>query len=500
MYDKYDDPYSEDNTELYNKTPVDQAKEIGSQTGDFLKKYAVLIVIGIVGLLVVFFVYDFFVGSYQQVSISVKDTEGQNINADIIIRGADGKPVEQTRSNREVSLKNGDYTIDVAADGFKTISGRQIGISQSNTTFVIEMEIGKKLELSGSFPSSFFTGDEIEVPLTITNNGSEVVEVDLLLGDDAEEVMEIDYAKPLYAGIGITPVTVTLKVEDNPSSKKIGENKDGVIRIEGLNNRKAKVEGKYSLIDLDTSDILIKIGGSKTKADFDKVKTGETKEKTLRIENDTENTITNIAIILEISSTEFSVPEEVQSWFDFDEIIGIVAMGEEQEISISVSVPADVVFPAGKTTETINGKFIVKTSSFERKFNLDLEIEKVEAGIDVDGLRDNYRMVKRDGSYQAQTGSIEITNNGKVLLTDFDMRVVCADSPTGTNWLTIGSNSNTHRFNSLEVKETKDVPFAIEVPNSVRAGLYSRCDIRITYKEPSDEGIKEILTTITTDG
>tara|TARA_Y100000310_G_scaffold327376_1_gene393644 strand:- start:12428 stop:13927 length:1500 start_codon:yes stop_codon:yes gene_type:complete len=499
MYDKYDDPAEED-TDVYEKTPMDQAKEIGGAASDLLKKYGVLIIIGIIGLLVVFFVYDFFVGSYQEVSFDIKNTEGSSIPADIRINDNSGKQIEQTNSSGTVSLKNGSYTIDVASGGFKTISGKQIEVSSDSTEFFVQLEINKKLELSGSFPDSLFTGEEREITLTVINNEPEPQEMNLVLDDDAEKVMTLEYPKPLYILSGSNSVTVTLKVDDNPKSSEIGDNKDGTIRIEGFDGRKTKVEGKYTLTELDLSDIKVKFGTSRTKADFRTINTGESSEKIISVENETDTEITDVEIELNITSTEFTDKEEVKTWFDFEPVIDSVNPDEKKIVTVLLTIPDGVLFATGKTEETIDGEFVVKTTSFQKRFNIDLVIRKSEAKITIRGISDSYNLTKRNGKYDKEVGSIDITNSGKVILTQFEIKSSCPDSPTGADWLNLGTGINLYEFDILEEDQTKAVPFTIEIPNSAGLGLVSRCNLRISYQEPSGKPVdKDQLVTVTTN-
>ncbi|MFH1390749.1 MAG: hypothetical protein ABIH20_00375 [Candidatus Diapherotrites archaeon] len=500
MYDKYDDPNSEE-MDIYEKTAMDQAREVGDAAGGFLKKHGKFIIIGIIGLLVVFFVYDFFIGSYQEVSFDIKNTEGTPIPADIRIRDNTGEEIEQINSSGTVTIKNGTYTIDVASGGFKSISNREIEVSPDSTEFFVQMEIAKKFELSGSFPESLFTGEVKEITLTVINNEADAQIINLVLDDDAAEVMTIEYTKPLYVLKGTWDVIVTLKVDDNPKSSELGDNKNGTIRIEGFDGSKTKVEGKYSLIELNLEDIKIKFGTSKTNADFRIINTGDSSEKSISIENETDTEITNVEIELDITSTEFTDAEEVKTWFDFEPIIDSVKPGEKEIINILLSIPDDVSFDTGKTEETIDGEFIVKTTSFQRRFNLDLIIRKSEARISVKGLSDSYTLKKNNGKYNKEVGSIEITNSGKVVLTEFEVKSSCTDSPTGSDWLNLEAGKNLYRFDILEKDQTKAVPFTIEVPNSTPLGSVARCNLRISYQEPSsDQPInKDQLVTITTE-
>ncbi|MCR4335550.1 MAG: carboxypeptidase-like regulatory domain-containing protein [archaeon] len=482
MYDKYDNPSSGDDG-IYEKTPMDQAKEIGGAASSILKQYGKFIIIGIIALLVLFFVYDFFIGSYQNVSFNVKDTEGKSISATIAIYGADNKQIKSIQSGTSISLKNGPYKIDVAATDYKTITGNPVTVSPESTVIPIKMQADMDIELSGSFPENLFTGEKKEITLTITNNDNAPKEIALVLDDDAKNTMSIEYGSPLYATIGSREIIVTLNVDRDPKSSEIGDAKTGTIRIEGLDTSKAKISGKYNLQKLDLKDIKVEFNGSENKAEFKTVKTGTTSEKSITVENKTDTPIADMIIELNITSTEFTDAEEVKSWFSFEKKLAIVESGQKETVSVELRVPDSTKFGPGKNKEIINGEFVVSSSTFSKKFNLNLTIEKAESKINISGIRDSYTIRKDGNTYPKQSGFIEIKNSGEVLLINFELRVVC-DYP-GVEWLKLGSGINTFKFDELNADETKNVPFTIDVPNSTRAGEISRCNIRTEYIEPT---------------
>ena len=497
MYDKYDSPGNNSDEELYEKSPIEQAQETAGPIIGLLKDNWKKILAVLFALIVLFFVYDFFIGSVKLVSFDVVNTEGESINATLRISSMDGEELERIKSNQEVNLKLGEYKLSLLANDYKAI--QQTTQITGDGPIEIKMQIDKDLEMTGTIPDTFFTGQETELLLILKNNELEPFETEIILDEDCEKIMAITYEKPLYLLPGSEEIPVILAVKSNASKSDLGEGKDCQIRIKGLDIAKSRVDGKYELKELNESKLSIKIGSSKTKVDFSTLETGESSKKELKIENDSADDLLGIIIDLEITSTEFSDPEEIKQWFSYSpaNTISSVDAGKDEIININLKIPEDVTFPAGKTEEIIGGIFTVKTSYFEKRFEMSLKIEKAESKVDVSGIRDSYTMRKTDGSYKTETGILEIENKGDTRLTNFDVAVVC--SPQNLTWLTLETNQQSSSFNELLQNTTKKIPFEIKIPKQISNNLTSNCRIRVRYFDPSGiEQSKEQIVQITT--
>jgi len=493
MYDKYDSPGNGTDEGLYEKSSIEQAQETAGPIIGILKNNWKKIVAGLLVLFVLFFVYDFFIGSVKPISFNVVDTEDESINATIRVSSMDGEELERTKNNQELSLKLGEYKISVLANDYKAIQ-QTIQITDEGP-ITIKMQIDKDLEMDGTIPDIFFTGQETEIILTLKNNDAEPFETELILDDDCKKVMTLKYETPLYLLPGSEELPVSLTVKNNANKSDLGENKNCQIRIKGLDITKSRVDGKYELKELNESRLSIKIGSSKTKVNFDKLETGESSKKELKIINNTDDDLLGIIIDLEITSTEFSDPEEIKNWFSYSpaNTIDSVDADREKIININLKIPEDVSFPAGKTEEIIGGIFTVKTSYFEKNFEMSLEIEKAESKIDVSGIKTSYTMKKKDGSYTTETGILEIENKGDTLLTNFDVGAVC--SPQNLTWLTLEINQQSISFTELLQDATKEIPFEIKIPSQISNNLTSNCRIRVRYSDPSnvEQSVEQIV-------
>ncbi|HIH16412.1 MAG TPA: hypothetical protein HA252_03330 [Candidatus Diapherotrites archaeon] len=114
-----------------------QQPEAGGGAADQAKKLVPLLVV----LLLVagggYFAYDYFVGSIQKVSFSVKNSENEAINNATLRVYANGQanPLATFTGAKTLELKRGDYAYEVAASGYKPMKGVPFAVRRGRTTF-----------------------------------------------------------------------------------------------------------------------------------------------------------------------------------------------------------------------------------------------------------------------------------------------------------------------------------------------------------------------------
>ena len=484
MYDKYDSPHGEQEPDIYEKSPIDSATEMGSSMLEQAKPHAKIIGLALVGIVVLFFAYDFFIGSVQQVSFDVTDTEGEDISAAIKVFSLEGQEIKLLPNHESVGLRAGTYKIDVQSSGYKPIRGMQITVS-SSLPIAIKLEESKDLELSGQFPAQFASGEQKGIEITITNNDTQTTEAELVLEGDAADIMDLEYEKPLIVQGGENPFTINLAVKKNPGSKQIGDDKSGTIRIKGLSSKDAKIEGKYSLLEFEQDSFSATFGSSKTRADYGRVNAGETDEKILKVENENEFEINQIQVEVQITKTEFSDPQEVSSWFSISpQSTFDVAENSQSQVTVILSVPSSTKFPAGVESESIVGAIYQKSALFERKFDLTMEVEKVESGVDISGIAESYTMQKKDEIYPLVTGFLDVKNSGESLLRELSAKINCTS--VGVSWLTFSSQIESNS-DLLEEDRIWSIPYTISVPNPTPPSEIATCKIGVFYLDPSSQ-------------
>ncbi len=485
MDDKYDSPHGEQQEgSNYEPDPIDSAGEMGGSAIEIVKGNWKKILIAIVLLGALLFAYNFFIGSIKQVTFNVTDTEGKSLNANIKVLSEAGQEIARLRSSETAGIREGSYLVDIQSDGYKPIRATPITVTDSSRQIEQELELDKDIELSGSFPANFATGELKELEIRIINNETSNTEIELALDDDAKSAMTIEYAKPLNLRTGENQLSLKLKVKENPSKSEIGSAKNGAIRVVGLSAKKSRIEGKYSLVQFNIKNIRLTVGSSSERLDYGSVKAGEHVEKALKIKNDNDFKVDDIAIELTITETEFGDKAEIKKWFKFspENTISTGAKSEET-ITLITEIPLGFKFPEGKESVTVNGVISAATSFFTKNIDFRLVAAKPKTAVNVSGIQDIITLSKSAEGYTKISNFLDIKNNGDVLLRDFAVRVDCAS--LGTSWLTLENNSLEYTFDSLEKGMTKSVPYVIAVPPATPQGQIVNCKIGVLYKEPS---------------
>src|SRR3989344_6815224 len=155
MYDRYSSPHPEEETREYEEGPMGRAQEMGGDALEMAKANWKKIAAALAVIAVLFFAYDFFIGSVKAVSFAVVDTEGNEIpGAAVRVLSEGGQEIARLSTGESASLRAGAYKIDVSAQGYRAVRGKPIMVSDS---FEMEetLQADKDLGLSGAFPETF---------------------------------------------------------------------------------------------------------------------------------------------------------------------------------------------------------------------------------------------------------------------------------------------------------------------------------------------------------
>ena len=93
MYDKYDSP-SDGEEEGYEESPVDKAQATVSELLEIAKPHAPAIIVAVAAVIVLFFAYDFFIGSVMNVEFTLNDSEGSQIDGAIKVSSDGGQEIK----------------------------------------------------------------------------------------------------------------------------------------------------------------------------------------------------------------------------------------------------------------------------------------------------------------------------------------------------------------------------------------------------------------------
>ncbi|MBI4044632.1 MAG: carboxypeptidase regulatory-like domain-containing protein [Candidatus Diapherotrites archaeon] len=479
---KYDSPSSGDEMEgVYEDSPLDKAKETGLKILDVLKAHKKKIAIAVIGLLALFLLYDFFIGSVKEITFIVNDTEGIEVSgASVKILGADGKTIATVESGGKTSLRKGAYHYSVIAGGYKTPAKTAFEVADNaEITAILEKNLDVELSLEEQFPEKLVLGQIETVNVLLKNDSQSTEEIELVFeGSLGEKIMTASYEKPVSVPPGQKTVPVTLQVKTDLSNSEIKSGLLGTIRVKGLNSAGAKKTVSFDLLSFDQRKVTI--SGT---TNFGTIEEGSALvEKRFTIRNQTALDIENLDIVIAINDVQYSSIEDVGNWFTFSREVPIpeIRAGASQEIGIRVTVPVgEINFPPGAGTENIGGQIVFKTSFFEIAKELDLVASKSSTSIELSGLSNQTIQFDDDtGSYQTKAGTLTLRNTGSLVIQNLSLSVECSDEPAP--WVIIGDSF----IAQVDPRETKQVNYIIQAPSSIDSGSVMICSVTATFDNP----------------
>lgn len=479
---RFDSPKEgSDDFELYEETPMDKAKEMGGQAADLVKAHKKKIIAGIIAVVVLFFVYDFFVGSIKEITFGINDTEGQQINgASIRLFGADGKTIETISSGDSISLRRGEYFYSISASSYKQVQKKTLEVDDAaEINEVLEKNMDVMLSLAQSFPEKIVTGQVLTLNASIKNNSKTEQEIELVFEGGLKEATTQSYDTPLVVPGGAEKsVQITIEVKKDLSSTEIKNAKSGVIRIKGLNNTKAKQSVSFEITEFEPRDL--QISGN---LNFGAIKEGNPPiKKSIKIRNNADFDIENLAIEIPEADivSQFSQPSQVKNWFSFTPSlpIPIIRKGTEQNVEISIHVPVGIEFGENALQETITGTMNFRTSFDNRTIVFNVVAQKNQTDLQIQGVS-NLTMSFNDQAqeYDTKTMTIRLKNDGGLKIKNVSVTARCQNNAPITFSLS-------EDLFEIEAQETKTVIATINASSTLQTGSINTCSINASYDNP----------------
>ncbi len=497
MYDKYDSPHGEEPQD-YGPFAQEQLGEQATPIIDALKANWKMIAAAIAILLIAYFAYDFFIGSYREVSVQATSTEGASVPVSVKITTESGQPVATISSGQKARLKLGTYMLSAAAQGYKPISSSQLSVT-ANSTEKLELEADKDITLKGELPQVLITGEKREIDLTLTNNGASQEKVELVAEGDAAKDLKLEYRSPIDVSPGENTIRVNLEVSEKGGSKD-GTGRSGSIRVKGL-RAGAVVEGEYELIEFDEAKFDVFIGGDKANVNFGTLLPGEHKQRKMTFDNRNSFDIEELVVEKHLASSGFEKEYKIEDWFTFNPkgAIYVKAQDRSKEVQLDLAIPRDVEFPESTEPAKVSGTITLGNTFYSREFTFTFDVKKPEARLDIE-MDLNPRIRSKDKVWEPINSTLRVVNKGKVKLTDIRLHVSC--NPEGSQWLRLlDSGSNEYR-GSISIAElavaadAKTVAYRTEASPTAKAGETVVCTLKARYDDPNGtaQPVEKIVT------
>ena len=471
--DRMETPYGYEEYEEY--TWKNLAKKI-------LKYALIVVVIALIG----WFLYDYFIGSFVDIQISVKDLEGKPIsNNHIVVKQAENDVLVFERSGLPLyrqRLRRGNYSIEVDADGYKAF-GTEVTFNKDNTSETVKLKKDMDIKiLELDMPKQLFANQQFILTAKLENKGDKQEEVELKFGGDFKPFNCRPVDQRMLIGAGeIKDFNITCAVPEKTGLERstLGKDEEGSVSIKYITESKVKgfTLNPEPRITVSRS---IKFNGMNPATP----KTAK-KQVDFVIKNYSRFPLYNIRLKIEISSAEKNTPEEVLKWISFTNsteqdkksvLIGQVDVREEHREPIEVNVPL-----AAKP-ETIYGSIVMEAPFLETPRRIDLEIEvrsAAQANISVD-YDDRVQISFTNGKPRDKMDTIRIQNSGSLPVENIDLSIQNYTECT-ENWFSFTSSS---AIPKLEPKQTKEIYITLSTPPLAKVGDYVPCVLWLSYTDP----------------
>ncbi len=448
-----------------------------SDAKKFLKENAGKIIAVIVILGVIYFAYDFFIGSIREVNIYVKDYEKEPIeNSQIKIIDSSGHKVfeKEGSSYYLVNLRKGSYIVEVSATGFKKAT-ETIEVSE-DSSITIKLEKDLPLEIiSLEFPERLFLGQEFTASAYVKNTGNYSSKPEVLLEDALEEfTCELD--RVIVGAHSTEEVKIFCKVPSGILIKGSCEQKTAKARIKYLaSSEQAKFE-LCNAPEIALGDVSFSVNPVSMPK----------QKKDISIKNNAKFEIEGTELSIEIVSATKNAPEEIKSWLAFTRVTSeprykraLPAIGAKE----TVYEPLEITLPPWARAETVYGNIVLNAPFLNEPIKSDLVIKitkeaKVQLKPTISPSK--ISIYERDGQIDEQTVKLTITNQGDLKVENLDVIIENSGECT-QEWL---KPLKTLSIAEIDAKKSAIVALIASAPSSVPQNTTMRCILSLSYENP----------------
>ncbi|MDD5162956.1 MAG: hypothetical protein PHD95_01995 [Candidatus ainarchaeum sp.] len=482
-FDKFDAPsYSGDDVLLEQSSIMGRITPI---TGA-LKKNAKAIIAIIIIIVLAYFLYDFFIGSYRAIDFSLKNTEGESLSASSFkIFDLAGNKLFETSGSRSFSakLKPGEYKIEAKAGPDYSVISENLSVSEaSSETLEFEKNINASIKgLKENFPKALVAGQTAEFQVTVVNNGSEAQQIEFVASKELDKI-SLQIPAMQVGAKNSENATVTVSVPDSIkiTNQELGDAIGGNIRIK-YTNTKENIPADARLFPkpiLKFSPSNLSISGN----------AGETVIKEFSITNDSPFTVYGLKLSFEITSISKNSEEEILSKIQFTEGTEFDSIGGKKtsEKKIENKIRFDIPITAKK--EQMTAVIIAESPMLPspERWDAILEIEsEAQFGIALTpaSKTNSVNFLESSGKYEKKSSSIRIQNTGKMDLSNIRVKTK-NDSECDASWL---------KFKSSEIPflakgASETLPIEISAPLYAQNNTVMNCKIRYWYDNPIESG------------
>ena len=271
-----------------------------------------------------------------------------------------------------------------------------------------------------------------------------------------------------------------MDISISPNAKPAGEDGyTGTIRIEGLDNPRAKFTKNFSLLQFNPQSVAITPVKISISTDE-----GILKTTPLNFSNKNKFPLEGIQIKATVLTKEHTEESVIESWFEVSETGFDIAAEDKKTVNLNFTpVLGESKIPEASNTEKITAKLEISNSYFRKEIPVDIIVNKSKVNIALESISDQ-PFTKTGDVYPAKQLSFNIKNNGKLAITEVIVSSTEEDA-CKTNkgkvveeWITFRNS----QFSSIGPQGNQEVIYFIE-PKGGEKGEIATCQIRIRYTD-----------------
>ncbi len=484
--------------------PLDSVKEMLSPILPHWKKILALLVF----LIVVFFVYDFFIGGIVEVNVSIKDTESKVISAasGSVLDSKGSKVLEFSSGIISGKLREGTYSIEFNPIPKHKALSQEItvtrgGVSPSNITLSKDFDLDL---LDFSFPD-LSIGEEKEFALTRIKNKDQKKLVELSFDLDGKEFKDVFESTEFVPSTfplspnGEDELKLRVKVKDSyrVKDKSKGDELKGQFLIKGL-LKSDKTNKEFSFRVFPKPETSINPTGTLSMD----AKAGADLTKDIKITNKGSIKIEKIQISIELADVGENSKDDFLNWFSLT--------GCENIKNCFIDISADKqnnefigllkFSPPATARQVLGTGYLVVKKDQSVLHKLLLEVKLKEAEILVSALlrplENNYKL-RRDssGNPEKKQVSLDLENKGDLDVSKVDLQVKQGslndfglDSCESTSIINIPQKTANIFPIDLKRKGSSNskfsVPMTFSFPDAAEPSQKIECLIEVSFEDP----------------
>ncbi len=477
----YDSPYLSNQPAFSEEGPLDQAKNFLSDHGKAIIAVIILLATG-------YFLYDFFIGSYQNVSFNVQDNEGNDLD------GAQFTVTPSGQTNalfshdapKNVSIKRGEYEVYATANGFLDKT-ETVSITPEKTTveLILQKRLSTQIE-SVSFPRELFLGQTATASITLKNAGSKTENIELAFPSGMEGIQVTPKPSGLITLAKDQTKTVELEIvvdsQIELQDEEKGDSRQAAVQVRFTDMAKAFSFTLRPAIQIEVSPQTIQ----------QEFESGQSAEQfpvgDIEIANNSEFDVENIQVSLQLDS---SAPAGSSNWFSFNKTaIDKIRSGEQETITLYATVPPQ----SNQKRIAGQSKIKIQGATWSKDVFLDLTIQPLQTSVAAQLSAFEIELEPQsDGSYPPVTDqlSIEISNEGSVPVEQIDAFVdnACRN---------IIQFTDTSRITNLPPGESQTLRMEIRpLPGTEPRNL--TCKLSMVYEDPlnNNQATTQLIDAVT---